>query len=186
MTVHIDGTVGQDAVQAYLDDLLLEGESPASPVLAYEDNTPAAEDYCAFELKGLQLLIPAAVIATVDEAPPAISGTCHNSWLAGYCLTDAGSLPVVDAPRLLGLPDSALVAGRPGALVRLAGLSVAVAVPARGQPVTVDPTTVTWRGSEGRRPWLAGTLAASHGVLLDVAGLSTLMATASGTETAAN
>ena len=186
MTMHMDDSVGQDAVQAYLDDLLLEDESAASPVPACEASTPAAEEYCAFELNGLKLLIPAAAIATVDEAPPAITGTCHDSWLAGYCLIDADSLPVVDAPRLLGLPDSALVAGRAGALVKLAGRNAAVAVPARGQPVSVDPETVTWRGSGGRRPWLAGTLATSYGVLLDVAGLSSLLATVDDRETATN
>lgn len=165
---------GHDPMQAYLDDLLVEEDVPV-----VEENVPGpvmASEYYAFELTGMRLLIPAAAIDAVDKSPAGIAAAGGAGWLAGFATMEVGMLPVVDACRLLGLPGSALTADRPGALVKLTEGAGLIAVPAPGSLVAVETSTVTWRGPGGRRPWLAGVQAASRSVLLDVAGLATMLA----------
>lgn len=180
MSVQTCNNFSQQAIQTYLDDLLIdERQSEPSPTLVSSGAADAtAGRYHAFAMHGLQLLIPETAIANIEkESAPAITSPCDDGWLAGYSQTPAGLLPVVDAPKLLGMEGSALTDGRPAVVISLNTSSGLVAVPAAGSIMVVDPEEVTWRGSRGRRPWLAGTHGGSRGVLLDVDGLCTMLAT---------
>lgn len=180
MSVETHNSSSQETIQAYLDDLLNDAAETELPEAASIDETAVSSvsHYYAFAIQGLQLLIPETAIACIDEAPAAMTSPCDGDWLAGYSQTDAGLLPIVDAPKLLGLSTSALVEGQPAVMVCLNSNAGLIAVPATGNMTAIEPTEVTWRGNEGRRPWLAGTLAASRSVLLDVDGLCSMLATA--------
>lgn len=170
----------RDVLQAYFDDLLDEEGTPEQAPAPEEPrptitNTEAGRPYHAFELAGMRLLIPAELVIRVDTQPPVLTRENANNWLVGYCQTQAGRLAVIDPQLLLGLQKSIVTSDRPDGLVCLRERCYGILVPAAGSVINIDPADVTWRGRDGRRPWLGGTIVSSRSILLDVDGLDTML-----------
>lgn len=138
-----------------------------------------------FEVAGLTLAVPLVkltdVVAQAGEMAP-LSG--HSPLFAGQ--TDYRELPlrVVDTARLV-LPAErvARLSGDPTSRCRslvvvdegrwaLAGSSI-------GAVIELESSAVRWRGGDGKRLWLAGTVIERMCALLDIDQLSRVLAAAS-------
>ena len=62
-----------------------------------------------------------------------------------------------------------------GAGLSVAGQRWALACDGIGEQITPDPAQVNWRGAQGKRPWLAGTVRAPTCALLDIPELLRLL-----------
>lgn len=174
----------------YLADLLQEPESSASASIGAETGAEtgagtgaetAAETaacYRVWDLSGLLVATPAARV-TDEITPPSLwQPPGSPAWLQRGRFDNRG-LPIVDgallvlpadlAPRQTGL------AARCGRILILDGGAWGLALPGPSREESIAGDGVCWRGPRGRRPWLAGTLASRHCILLDVDNIAALV-----------
>ncbi len=129
----------------------------------------AAPCYQLIRIGGLTLGIPTSSIADIVPAPsqwPPLSGS--RAGVLGSYSVGAEIFTVADTAALL-VPGSTLQSAAVGSsLVLLAGQRWALACDGIGEQITPDPAQVNWRGAQGKRPWLAGTVRAPACALLDI------------------
>ncbi len=149
---------------------------PETVVAAAEQ--PAAEPgYRLIRIGTLTLGIPTHAITDVvtDAAHWAPPGAAPATVLGSYS-SGTATYTVVDTAALL-IPGTALQAAAVGRnAVLLTGERWALACDGIGEVVTPDPAQVNWRGAQGKRPWLAGTLRDPVCALLDIPELLRLLA----------
>ena len=158
------------ALDDYLGALLDEGDGAATA-------TAAAIPVRLFDVAGLTLALPTAELdAVLDGARTRRLAAAPGGAVAGEMTWRQGRCQVIDVARLV-LPPARAAAleadidqRAPWRLVFDGGRR-AIACDGVGDVVELDPDGVTWRGPAGRRPWLAGTVAAWRCALLDSAGL---------------
>ncbi len=133
-------------------------------------------------IAGLTLAVPTVRIAAVlSEACPKAAGTEDPPWQLGLLDWQDRPVRVVDAAWWILPPERRLPAtGRwPGgkmAVVIVADGRYGLACEALAEIVALEPAAVRWRSDRTQRPWLAGTLLKQAWVLLDVEGLTGLLA----------
>lgn len=137
----------------------------------------AAPSYQLIRCGGLTLGIPSGAIAEVMTVPlrwTPLSDT--RAWVLGSGTEE--TYTIVDTVALL-MPGSALQAAVAvgGSVVLLAGRCWALACDGIGATITPDPAQINWRGAQGKRPWLAGTLREPICALLDMPALFGLLET---------
>ncbi len=156
---------------------------PDIPSVTEPETTVAAAEYPATEpgyqlirLGTLTLGIPTqAITGVVTNAaqwtPPGVASTT----LLGNYNNGAVTYTVVDTAALL-VPGTKLQASEAGGnALLLAGERWALACDSVGEQITPDPVQVKWRGAQGKRPWLAGTLRDPSCALLDIPELIRLL-----------
>jgi len=172
-----------DALARYLDELLsadgdadgaVEKEQEPGVLLPCGHVSPEDERYYVCDVGGVGAAIP----ATRVSAEPAFEGTLagkDGETLRTLTFPSGNALPVIDLAALI-LPPSA-PATKPPLAERLRTLSVldegqwALASAGESRLELLDLDKVVWRGEQGSRPWLAGTLVDSRLVLLDLDAL---------------
>ncbi|HHO69831.1 MAG TPA: hypothetical protein ENK12_12485 [Gammaproteobacteria bacterium] len=159
------------ALDDYLGALLDDGAAATTAAAA------AAFPVRLFEVAGLKLALPAAELeAVLAEARTRPCAAAPGGVVAGEMAWRQGRCQVIDLARLVLPPgraatlDADIDARAPWRLVFDGGRR-AIACDAVGDVVELEPGGVTWRGPGGRRPWLAGTVAAWRCALLDSKGL---------------
>lgn len=153
------------------------GETVVETLAETEVTALASEPgYQLIRLGGLTLGIPTQAIAEVvtGAAQWTPASAVRTGVLGSYSGT-SGTYTVVDTAALL-VPGSALQTTAAGkCAVLLAGQRWALACDSIGARITPDPAQVNWRGAQGKRPWLAGTLREPTCALLDIPELLRLL-----------
>lgn len=132
--------------------------------------------YQLIRLGGLTLGIPTQAIAeVVTGAAQWTPASAARAGVLGSYSGASGTYTVVDTAALL-VPGSTLQTTTAGkCAVLLAGQRWALACDGIGARITPDPAQVNWRGAQGKRPWLAGTLREPTCALLDIPELLRLL-----------
>lgn len=169
-TAHIDVPAPQlcDAVLTAHDVPTVEETQTVAP--------DAVPSYQLIRIGGLTLGIPTHAIAkVVTAASQWASQSDARAWVLGSYSSEKEIYTVVDTAALL-VPGSTLQATAVGSnAVLLAGQRWALACDGIGEQITPDPAQVNWRGAQGKRPWLAGTVRAPACALLDIPELLRLL-----------
>ena len=136
----------------------------------------AIPTYQLIRIGGLTLGIPTHAIAKIVTAPSHwIPQSDARGWVLGGYSGETGTYTVVDTAAVL-VPGSTLQATAVGSnAVLLAGQRWALACDGIGEQITPDPAQVNWRGAQGKRPWLAGTVRTPTCALLDIPELLRLL-----------
>lgn len=162
------------------DPAMLSAPSPAvarpseSPAFSA---TPALADgsYQMISVGGVTLGVPTAVI---DGIAPydgiSCAGDVTSDCVLGCYTVDAATITVVDTARLL-LPGQAAAPARGGFVLRLRDQPWALRCETVGATFTPAPEAIHWRGANGKRVWLAGTVREPACALLDIPGLLKLL-----------
>lgn len=164
-------------------------ETPPVPVAAPEpaaatvpvaaaDQRPAwaaADFQCLlFQVAGLTLAVPLSELNGV--LPLDLDGVTpmpgHSALFLGLIDHLGQQVRVVDTAQVV-LPPERLAAegdprGRASHLVLIGEGSWGLAASGIGQVISLRPEDVKWRGSQGRRPWLAGTVIQHMCALLEL------------------
>lgn len=186
-----------DALALYLDELL-DAEQAANP--APETESELRPEQAQDEKRGVLLscgevlpdderhyvcdvgAIGAAIPANRVSAEQGFEGACaggEGEIVRLLMLPDSRTLPVVDLAALI-LPPSAMATQPPlserlGTLTLLDDGHWAIASAGEGRLEALDLDDVVWRGEQGSRAWLAGTLVSSRLVLLDLDALVAML-----------
>lgn len=145
-------------------------EAQTEALDAAQSGTPS---YQLIRIGGLTLGVPTHCIADSVTAPSQwtpLSDT--RAWVLGGYHHGSELFTVVDTAALL-VPGSTLQSV--SSIVLLAGQGIALACDGIGAQITPDPTQVNWRGAQGKRPWLAGTVREPACALLDIPELIRLL-----------
>jgi purine-binding chemotaxis protein CheW len=136
----------------------------------------AVPSYQLIRIGGLTLGIPTHAIAEVVTAAAQWAPLSDaRAWVLGSYGSSTAMYTVVDTAALL-VPGTALPAAAAGSsAVLLAGQRWALACDGVGARITPDPAQVNWRGAQGKRPWLAGTVREPTCALLDIPELLRLL-----------
>lgn len=195
VSIAIDQAVAEAAPLSVVPDAARNNDVPALPVseaarTAHDgpavaetqtvtptvEQAPAVPSYQLIRIGGLTLGIATQSIAEISAAPPQWTplGAVHPCVLGSYS-SGSEMYTVVDIAALL-VPGSTLQSATAGrCVVLLAGQRWALACDDAGERVTPDPAQVNWRGAQGKRPWLAGTLRTPTCALLDISEVIRLL-----------
>jgi len=161
-------------------------EAVAIPVTTVAVEQPVAEAksaaadamprYQLIRIGGLTLGIPMQAIAEIVTAPSQWTPLSDaRTWVLGSYSGRSEFYTVVDTAALL-VPGGTLQTVAVGSnAVLLAGQRWALACDGIGEQITPDPAQVNWRGAQGKRPWLAGTVRVPTCALLDIPELLRLL-----------
>lgn len=126
-----------------------------------------------FNVAGLALAVPLTKLSGVVPWPEDITPMPNRSALfLGLTRHQGRNVKVVDTA-LMVLPDNRQPASLAPAEERLQHLILldegrwGLACDSIGEVLTLEPEDVRWRGSQGKRPWLAGTVLKHLCALLD-------------------
>lgn len=160
-------TASERAIDSYLEALLEE------PPGAESDGAQAStsERYCIFDVSGLAIAVPEDSVRGEMPCPPLQASPSTPPWLR----RTAGGEPeqwIVDLA-LLTLPgdlspDQIPLEERCDRVLVLGDGDWGVAVEGATRPTVITTDEVCWRGPQGIRPWLAGTVVEKRCVLLDL------------------
>lgn len=159
-------TASERAIDDYLDALLQEPEAE-SP----QEGAGMTDQYRVFDMGGLMVAVPAGRVAELSALPALAAPTNDPNWLRAT-LPASGEKAIVDVAQLV-LPSD-LAPGhvpleeRCGELLTLDDGGWGIAIEGEIQEQTLDSDTICWRGPQGKRLWLAGTIADKRCVLLDL------------------
>ncbi|WP_187300582.1 chemotaxis protein CheW, partial [Mizugakiibacter sediminis] len=135
-----------------------------------------ARRYRVCRAAGVRLALPVSEIAEVAPLPALLPPPpAAPAWYAGRWPHDGLEMTVV---RLAAVVAPERAAGADAVLVRLGGGYWALACEDAGEERLLDAAEVRWRQAAGARPWLAGTALAARCAVLDVVGLTGMLATA--------
>ncbi len=198
MNTRIDNSDDAAEVQTVMSDyfaaLLHESAESFAPAVVVEAVTiPAAEAetvkadteqsaatpcYQLIRIGALTLGIPTQFIAAIVAAPTQWTTLDDaRAWVLGSYNSRTESYTVVDTAALL-IPGGALHAAAVGSsAVLLAGQRWALACDGIGEQIAPDPAQINWRGAQGKRLWLAGTVSNPACALLDIPELIGLLDT---------
>ncbi len=187
MNTHIESSDDGAELQAVMGDYFaaLLHESVESPAQSVAEAVTATADaaqpvavpsYQLIRIGGLTLGIPMHAIAEIVTAPSQWTSLSDaRAWVLGSYSGRPEIYTVVDTAALL-VPGGTLQAAAVGSnAVLLAGLRWALACDGIGEQITPDPAQVNWRGAQGKRPWLAGTVRTPSCALLDIPELIRLL-----------
>ena len=148
---------------------------PAAAAAEARPAWAAAEFQCLlFQVAGLTLAVPLAELNGV--LPLDLDGVTpmpgHSALFLGLIDHLGQQVRVVDTAQVV-LPPERLAAegdprGRVSHLVLIGEGSWGLAASGIGQVISLRPEDVKWRGSQGRRPWLAGTVIQHMCALLEL------------------
>lgn len=165
-------TASERAIDSYLNELLEEPGTPGDAALA-----AVSEPYRLFDVSGLAVALPAADVREDMACPALQAGPGMPPWLRR---TAAGARArwIVDIA-LLVLPDDlspdrTALESRCDRVLMLQDGDWGIALAGSTWELQISPDRVCWRGPLGRRPWLAGTIADSRCVLLDLGNIRRL------------
>jgi hypothetical protein len=134
--------------------------------------------YYLFAAGGLSLAIPAHRVSG-ERAFEGDLGDPSDRLVRTVTLSTGVSVAVLDLARLMLPPSTPLLEKpleqRTSSLVMLDDDAWACAAEAQGQLEALDLEQVCWRGEQGSRPWLAGTLTARRLVLLDLDAIAGML-----------
>jgi purine-binding chemotaxis protein CheW len=139
---------------------------------------PDDERYFLFAAGGLSLAIPAHRVSAERALEGHLEGP-PGALVRAMQLPTGLSFPVLDLARLM-LPASSPALEKPleqrtSFLVMLDNDVWACAAETPGNLEALDLEQVCWRGEQGSRPWLAGTVAARRLVLLDLDAIAGML-----------
>ncbi|MHB8472814.1 MAG: chemotaxis protein CheW [Gammaproteobacteria bacterium] len=151
--------------------------SPSSPPLTAASPAAAAGSYQMIRVSGMTLGVPTAAIDNIVALDSiTVTAITASDCSSGYYTEGATRIAIVETARLL-LPDHAT---RPSPqtrfLVRLKNQPWALSCEAVDATFTPAPDAVNWRGTHGKRLWLAGTVRDPGCALLDIPELLKLLA----------
>lgn len=136
-----------------------------------------------FQVAGLTLAVPLArlngVIPLDFESVTPMPG--HSALFLGLVERQEQKVKVVDTAQVV-LPPDRLAGLDPDPAQRVSHLVLigegrwGLAASGIGEVVSLAPDDVKWRSTQGKRPWLAGTVLAHMCALLDVDAFITLLA----------
>lgn len=159
------------AVEAPMERIA-EPPKPAAPGMP----RGGARRYRICRAAGVRLALPVSEIAEVAPLPALLPPPpAAPAWYAGRWPHDGLEMTVV---RLAAVVAPEHAAGADAVLVRLGGGYWALACEDAGEDLLLDSAEVRWRQAAGARPWLAGTALAARCAVLDVVGLTGMLATA--------
>ncbi len=156
--------------------------SPGGAGVAAPTAPAAPFEVRLFEVAGLALAVPVAELSGVISGADSLVPVPGCASLVAGLVTHAGrQVKVIDTARLILPPQHvAGLATDPAPRCRQLLLSArgdwALACARVGERFVLDPADVNWRGEGGKRPWLAGTVRQRRCALVDVAGLTRLLA----------
>ncbi len=171
----LNSTASTVAVDALPADLNVPAASPLDPGAATEGQS-APPSYQLIQVGGLTLGLATDAIAEISTLPTITAPPSGApAWVLGTYTTAQGVLTVVDTATLLVPNNARRIAMQGSRVLQLKGQRWALACDAIGLVLTPDPGQVTWRGAEGKRLWLAGTLRTPSCALLDISELIKLL-----------
>ena len=177
--------VARDALRGYLDSLLREATAPTpaaeagQPGLPPSTEAPAAAgqppawagegfEALLFDVGGLRLAVPLVRLHAVLPWSDRVTGVPGQpAWSMGLTRHRGRSIRVLDTAVLVASGRAAPAAPRPSHLLVVGDGGWGLACDGIGDVVRLRPEEVRWRGLQGRRPWLAGTLMHRLCALLD-------------------
>lgn len=180
---------------AYLDALLHEAVSGALPIAegaivntAVPAVTPppasfaprtapavAGGSYQMISVRGITLGVPVEAVDTIIPLDSVcVSAEAAADGMLGCYTAGADTITVLDTARLL-LPDQAAAAAHRGFALRLKNQPWALHCDTVGSTFAPAPEAITWRGANGKRLWLAGTVREPGCALLDIPELMKLL-----------
>ena len=178
-----DDAIGDDALLTrYFDALLAPARArgadmPAAPVVPdveAERASVTARRYRCCQVGSLRLALPLAAVAAVRPRPVLTPAPpTAPSWHLGTLVESARRLHVVSLAALTGATPGP---GRTGVLVVLDAGHWALACSDAETVIELRHDEVRWRARGGTRPWLAGTALAHGCAVLDILGLTGLLA----------
>lgn len=166
-------TASERAIDSYLEELLEEDSG------AEDNDGPALDRYRVFELSGLAVALPASRVREELPCPPLQEqeASMRPAWLRRSTHGEE-ELFIVDTALLVLPPDllpEKMPAGeRCGRVLILADGCWGIGLPGPAHEEVIEAGHVCWRGPRGKRPWLAGTLAETRCVLLDLDNIKRL------------
>lgn len=135
-----------------------------------------ARRYRICRAAGVRLALPESEIAGVAPLPALLPPPpAAPAWYAGRWPHEGLEMTVV---RLAAVVAPERAASADAVLVCLGGGYWALACEDAGEELLLDTAEVRWRQAAGARPWLAGTALAARCAVLDVVGLTGMLATA--------
>ncbi len=130
-----------------------------------------------FRVAGLTLAVPLARLngvlawdAAAVARPPGGPG-----WFLGLRRHQGAQVRLVDTAAIV-LPPERRAAAAPGHVLLIDDRCWGLVCDGIGEVVGLEPEGVKWRGNQGRRPWLAGTVIEHMCALLDVDALARMLA----------
>lgn len=170
------------ALENYLEELL---EEPGQSESWGDADTSTATRYQLFEVSGLLVAVVASRVCAEIPLPglrPQVQVPAQPAWLRTAETADAAA--IVDTA-LLVLPDDLAPSSLPlqercNVLLLLDDGRWGVTVEGATSEETIEAAEVCWRGPQGRRPWLAGTLGSKRCVVLDLDNIQQLLRSTAG------
>lgn len=150
---------------------------PQEPATELDWNSSQGVECLIFKVSGLKLAIPLPVLGGVhkieDEITPLFG---QVSWALGVWQTDDIRLSIVDSADLI-MPERGMKLARDGFsyAIQLERTPWALACQEICDTITLQRSSIKWRGQKGKRQWLAGTVISEMCALLDVPGLLAML-----------
>lgn len=142
------------------------------PDVDSEPQASAVPAYQLIQLGGVTLGIATDAIAKIKALPTSTAPAKGDpAWVLGSYEVAQGTSTIVDTAAVLLPNNPRRSTARESYIVQLKDQPWALACDAIGDVLTPDPGQVTWRGAEGKRPWLAGTIRTPTCALLDICEL---------------
>lgn len=167
------GSVLGDYISSLLSDPPRDADGEGSQSEARSGTDVAERSVVVFEGPGIGIAVASESVsepvAATDCRAPEPGG---HDWIVGSAEIDGDICWLIDCDRLIQ-PSAAATQAQ----YWLPALHLPIALVARGRPEsgTLAHEEIVWRGSEGTRPWLAGTATASQRVLIDIGGIASLL-----------
>jgi len=157
--------------------------APAPPVIV--DTPPARKSFTwaqgrfqclTFQVAGLTLAAPLEKLHGIVRCDtPLTELPGYASWFMGLLQNRGRSVQVVDTAQIVMAdgrwPDKREASARVQFVVLVDGGRWGLAVDKITEVMTLEPDAVRWSGSNGKRPWLAGTVIDQMCALLDMDSL---------------
>ncbi|GGY39777.1 chemotaxis protein CheW [Bacterioplanes sanyensis] len=130
-----------------------------------------------FKVSGLKLAIPLPLLGGVHRMATDITPLFGQvSWVLGVWQSDDHRLSIVDSADLI-MPERGVKLARDGFdyAIQLDRTPWALACQEICDTITLQKSSIKWRGEKGKRQWLAGTVISEMCALLDVPGLLSML-----------
>ncbi len=140
-------------------------------------NTSQGVECLIFKVSGLKLAIPLPLLGGVHRMDTEITPLFGQvSWALGVWQSDDNRLSIVDSADLI-MPERHIKLARDGFdyAIQLDRTPWALACQEICDTITLQKSSIKWRGEKGKRQWLAGTVISEMCALLDVPGLLSML-----------
>lgn len=150
---------------------------PGEGIVELDWNSSQGVECLIFKVSGLKLAIPLPVLGGVHRLSSEITPLFGQvSWAIGVWQSDDVRLSIVDSADLI-MPERGMKLARDGFdyAIQLDRTPWALACQEICDTITLQKSSIKWRGEKGKRQWLAGTVISEMCALLDVPGLLTML-----------